>query len=478
MFFKSLRFKLMVAYGLLATFAILCIYGVVYLLLFLGGSILFNIQRLNMVERAIITYLEDGNELNDFSQFFVQEVIEGPIASIPPPSSEGEQEPSADPPPRSNAATSFGVLDPEQRVVLPISGLRPNNSLPDDFDGTIHPVIMQDEVVAYIVTRARFDWVIGRQGLESSVIQGALRVLNRGLPLTIIFALIPAIGIGLVWATLLISPLNRLGKTARQLAAGRLGITQPVKSQDEIGRLILAFNQMSKSLATASATKKRLTQGIAMALNKPMSATFQSVAAIRSGESQMTADQLRNIVQELNQMDRLIEDLNLLSKVDTNRLKLNIQTIDTRPFLEELIAEYLSGSKNQEISVDFESPDQALQLRADQGYLERALKNVFDSAFAQAGSDSQIHLTAGLTSDGFVTLLLSQLGRRNSEEQAPALTAENGTKFNRDPQSNTTMTGLGVMICAELIEAMGGIVQRPSQMGGRGDLITIALPTG
>lgn len=49
---------------------------------------------------------------------------------------------------------------------------------------------------------------------------------------------------------LLTEPINQLAEATREVASGRLGITLPVRSRDEIGVLAESFNQMSMNLAS------------------------------------------------------------------------------------------------------------------------------------------------------------------------------------------------------------------------------------
>ncbi|MEM9775590.1 MAG: HAMP domain-containing sensor histidine kinase [Chloroflexota bacterium] len=501
-FSNSLRLKLMTAYGLLSVFAILCVYAMVWIILFMGGSVLYNIQRLNKVEEALIAHLEAGGELNEFNEFFVREVIQGPVAAIPQPrppiiidgevvrperplrptpSLAGDQANLGPPPPRPRAAlndtSSFGVVDLKRRVVQSFAGNRYGDVVPDDYEGTIHPVTIDGELVAYIYTGSRFDWIVGPEGVSGRVMSSALLVLSRSFPISLVLGALSAIGIGWIWASLLIAPIVRLRDAAAEVSSGSLGGILPVKTQDEMGRLTSSFNQMSTALANATKAKKQLTMEIATTLNSPMDATFQMIQEIRADKSQMTPLQLRKIVRELNQMDQLIEDLNLLSQIDTNRLELNIQTIDARSFLEELAEEFETNETDQALVVDFEPSDRFYSIQTDRSFLKHALIKLLRSAFMQTESGDQVALTVGLNSEGFVTLFIRLIGFSKDGGNAPDLNDNDG-QSNLDKKGDSNSNELGLTISEELIGALGGTIRIASQLGNQQNFFDIALPAG
>ncbi|MEM8856672.1 MAG: HAMP domain-containing sensor histidine kinase [Chloroflexota bacterium] len=486
----------------MAVFAILCVYAMVWIILFLGGSILYNIQRLNKVEEALITHLDAGGELNKFNEFFAREVIQGPVAAIPQPrppiiidgeivrperplrpapSLEGDQANLGPPAPRPrpviNDMTSFGVVDLKRRVVQPFAGNQYGEVVPEDFEGAIHPVNFEGELVAYIFTNSRFDWILGPAGWSGPVFSGALLVLSSSLPISLVLGVFAAIGIGSVWASLLIAPITRLRDAAEKVSSGSLGDTLPVNAQDEMGRLMSSFNQMSTALANATNAKKQLTMEIATTLNSPMNSSFQMIQAIRSDKSKMTPVQLSKIVAELNQMDQLIEDLNLLSQIDTNRLDLDIQPVDAQPFLEELAAEFETNDANQALVLDFEPSDRLYSIRTDQGFLKHALTKILRHAFRQTKSGEKIALTVGLNPEGFVTLLIRLISFHKNADDAPYL-EEKESQSTHNQKGNSNTIGLGLTISEELIQAMGGTIRMPSQLSNQQNLFDIALPAG
>jgi HAMP domain-containing protein len=92
-------------------------------------------------------------------------------------------------------------------------------------------------------------------GLARSVVEEAIGKSMRGL--AAISLAIMALGVGLTFASLrvLVKPLRELSQASEHVGKGDLGISVPVRSSDEIGRLASNFNDMIRSLKDAETAK-------------------------------------------------------------------------------------------------------------------------------------------------------------------------------------------------------------------------------
>lgn len=92
-------------------------------------------------------------------------------------------------------------------------------------------------------------------GLARSLVEGA--VLRSLMGLAAVSAAILVLGVGLTFLSLkvLVKPLHELSEASESVGQGDLGISVPVRSQDEIGRLASNFNAMIKGLKKAEAAK-------------------------------------------------------------------------------------------------------------------------------------------------------------------------------------------------------------------------------
>ena len=93
----------------------------------------------------------------------------------------------------------------------------------------------------------RFEQQLEMQGVAQSILR---RTVGSALINLVAVFLFTIIGATVFSRTLLTEPIIRLSEATRAVASGRLGVTLPVKTRDEIGVLSEAFNTMSTSLAS------------------------------------------------------------------------------------------------------------------------------------------------------------------------------------------------------------------------------------
>jgi len=92
-------------------------------------------------------------------------------------------------------------------------------------------------------------------GLARSVVEGAVRKSLMGLGAISAFILVVGVGLTFLSLRVLVRPLHELSLASEAVGRGDLGISVPVRSEDEIGRLAVNFNDMIRGLKQAEAAK-------------------------------------------------------------------------------------------------------------------------------------------------------------------------------------------------------------------------------
>lgn len=178
-------------------------------------------------------------------------------------------------------------------------------------------------------------------------------------------------------------------------------------------------------------------------------------------------------------LGELFQDLLTVSKSDDGRLANHPQVIEVGRFLSELVSEdRLVAEKKglQVVLADTLSSDRTvaplMYINADPDRLREVISNLFDNAvkYTQAGT---ITLGASLKDDK-VVLQVSDTGIGIAQEDIPHLFQ----KFYRTDNSATREiggTGLGLYICKEIVEMMGGTIYVESTPG-TGSTFFVELP--
>ncbi len=146
---------------------------------------------------------------------------------------------------------------------------------------------------------------------EDSVYQGVVIGLGGGVLL--------ALGVGGVLARQLIRPIHKLTTAAQTLADGQLGYQVPVTTEDEIGELTRAFNQMSQDLAHSEHLRQQMTADIAHDIRTPLTVIAGYTEGLSHGKTKGSPQTYRVMHQQVEQLQRLLEDLRTLSLCSSAR---------------------------------------------------------------------------------------------------------------------------------------------------------------
>jgi signal transduction histidine kinase len=118
--------------------------------------------------------------------------------------------------------------------------------------------------------------MLAEQG-ESEALQATRLALWTTVSIAILATLL-AILIGTMLIHTIVRPLSALGETAGRIADGELGLTAPVKRDDEIGKLATSFNRMTGRLHEVAASEER--RRLARDLHDAVSQSLFSVSLI------------------------------------------------------------------------------------------------------------------------------------------------------------------------------------------------------
>lgn len=235
---------------------------------------------------------------------------------------------------------------------------------------------------------------------------------------------------------------------------------------DEIARLAVTMNAMLQRLETASDRQRRFIGDASHELRSPL-ATIRAaheIAALYPDGPDWTAAS-RDVLAELDRLDRLVDDLLLLARADEHGLRLRTVDVD----LEELVDDAARRLRRHgNLAVTVEAPP--VRVQGDPVQLARVLRNLADNAARHA--------------DGHVTLRLRTEGqgvRVEVEDDGPGVPEADRERiferFVRLDESRTRAsggTGLGLAIAREISAAHAGSLT--VEEGTRGARFVLRLP--
>lgn len=303
--------------------------------------------------------------------------------------------------------------------------------------------------------------------------QRYIETTNKAMLYASLGAISLAVVLGLVFTRTLLKPLSNLSTAISNMEQGELNQIVEKTSNDELGEVIEGFNQMSSALATAIARREQMTADIAHELRSPLTVINGYLEAMQDGTLEISKERLTFIQNEVNQLNRLVNDLRTLALADMGQLNINKDRININALFTHLKNAYTIPADSKQIALTFENFGEST-LSADEGRLIQIISNLLNNALRHTDSGGSIDVRAYNDPKGNTIIEVEDTGEGIPEEDLPNV-------FNRfyrgDPsrQNYEGESGLGLSIVKAIVEAHQGSVKVESQVG-KGTTFSITLP--
>ena len=271
------------------------------------------------------------------------------------------------------------------------------------------------------------------------------------------------------------SPLGRVQKAANNIKNGNLDFEVPKESDDEFGQLFADFEEMRRRLKDNAEEKirfdkenKELISNISHDLKTPVTTIKGYAEGIMDGVAD-TPEKLdkyvRTIYNKANEMDTLINELTLYSKIDTNRIPYNFNTILVSAYFDDC-AEELSmelEAKNVEFGY-FNYVEGEVKVIADAEQIKRVIHNIVNNSLKYMDKTKGIINLRVKDVGDFVQVELEDNGRGIA---AKDLTNIFDRFYRTDASRNSSKggSGIGLSIVKKIVEEHGGKIWATSREG-------------
>lgn len=282
-----------------------------------------------------------------------------------------------------------------------------------------------------------------------------------------------------------IKPLYTLKHAAEQIKEGNLDHQVNLKRKDEIGELGAVFEEMRIRLNESirlqlqyEENRKELISTISHDLKTPITGIKACVEGIQDGIADtgpMREKYISMIAKKTDEMDRLIDELMLFSKLDLKRLPFHVEEMDLTAYLQDYMDELRLDPRLEEITLSFSSAaSKSVCVLADREKLRRVLMNIVDNSLKYMDKkQKEIHIEL-IDGQNEASVRIQDNGPGIESAALPFIF----DRFYRvEPSRNrsTGGSGLGLSIVKQIIEGQGGQVWAESPIG-EGTAIYFALP--
>jgi two-component system, OmpR family, sensor kinase len=287
-----------------------------------------------------------------------------------------------------------------------------------------------------------------------------LSSVNRSIAASVAIAGVVALALGALLFFQIMSPLRRLNRAVDAIARGDLSQRVEVQSQDELGRLSQAFNQMADNLESAQAQRQRLVADVAHELRTPITVIQANLEALLDGVLPLEAEQVAALHDETLLLNRLVDDLRLLSQAEAGELKLQKQKTDLAGLVGRLEERFKVQCQENAVSLELEWPASLPELWIDADRITQVLNNLVGNALRYTPAGGAIRVEARRMGAA-VRVAVRDSGSGIPQADLPYVFER---FYRADPSRarHSGGSGLGLAIVRQLVEAHGGAVEANS----------------
>jgi len=302
--------------------------------------------------------------------------------------------------------------------------------------------------------------------LSFSVLNPVLMVAGLLLLLTTI--------IGILLMRRVVNPISEVIAAAESVTSGNLQTRiKPNHSQSDLAALAAHFNRMTETLERNDTERRALLADIAHELRTPLSVLRGRLEGIMDGVYPANDANIAQALEETYLLERLVEDLRLLTLAESRQLHFELKEININDLLQKIVSLFLPQSASKHINLELSPSDEKLALMIDPQRLEQVIGNLIGNSLRYVPSGGKIILEAKKIGNK-IEIKVSDTGRGVPEDELPFIF----DRFWRGEKSRSRVSGgagLGLAICKNLVEAQGGNISAKNRAEG-GLEVTVSFP--
>lgn len=266
--------------------------------------------------------------------------------------------------------------------------------------------------------------------------------------------------------------LSEMEQITQKFAAGQLESRLPESEIPELNRLSASFNRMAASLENVEQRRRELVSDLTHELRTPLTVVRGYLEELADGGIEPSPDIYLRLARENRRLERLVNDLQELSKAETGYLPINLQPLNLRPLLEALVQKFSDQILEDGPVLQLKCPPQLPNVMADVDRTEQVLVNLLGNAIQHTEKGSiTVRAWAEPTK---LWIAVVDTGSGIAPEDLPYV-FERFFRADRSRARYFGGTGIGLAISRRLIELQGGEIEVESYLG-RGSTFRFFLP--
>lgn len=247
-------------------------------------------------------------------------------------------------------------------------------------------------------------------------------------------------------------PILKINQSAKKLAdkSDKVKFTCETEVY-ELKELSETLNNTAKELNKTEELRREFLANVSHDLKTPLTMIEAYAASARDlnyNNKKKRERDLNIIIDEAERLNMLVNDILLLSKIESKTTKLNLEDINIKKEIETIL-ERFAIYKNDGYIFEFNETEDYV-ITADKQGIERVIYNLINNAINYTGENKKVKITFE-KNQNILTINIIDTGK-GIEEEDKKLVWNKYFRINKRHRRTTVGTGLGLSIVKEILE--------------------------
>lgn len=310
--------------------------------------------------------------------------------------------------------------------------------------------------------------------LEAELNQNFRDALNSSLLIAFVAATLAAGSVSFYVSRRILRPVRQLVAASQRIADGHYDEQLTATTHDELGDLTRSFNQMAQKLAETETMRQHLIADVSHELKTPLASIKAYMEGLQDGVIPNTPATFRQIQHEAGRLERLVHDLQELSRAEAGQLHLQATPLDLKGLVQATVDWIQPQFTSKAVQLTCRLPLAAAMVWGDHDRLRQALLNILGNALQYTSSGGQVSVQLQ-TQGHSAHLQISDSGVGLAEADLSRIFQ----RFYRVDQSRARASGgsgIGLTIARHIVWAHQGELWAASAGVGQGSTFHLKLP--
>jgi len=243
---------------------------------------------------------------------------------------------------------------------------------------------------------------------------------------------------------------------------------------DELKQLAISFNQMTLQLEKTEELRRQLIGDVSHELRTPLSYIKASIEGVVDGVIPKSKETFDNIQEEVDRLQRIVDDLQELSLIESGAYRLTKRKSDVFSIISSVASNLSPQFSRKGVHLHVGPKKNIPDIPMDPDRIKQVLTNILGNALQFTLKNGSVSIECSAVGK-HIEVAIKDTGVGISKKNLPLIFS----RFFRVDKSRARKSGgsgIGLTIAKQLVEAHGGKIWAESAGENQGTTVTFTLP--